>query len=189
MVYPQHKHHRRSLRLRGFDYAQAGYFFVTIVVKDRECLLGEIVGNEMNLSDLGRMVAASWEWLENQYPYVGLDEYIVMPNHRHGIVVIEDSVNGVAALRRRVDCRIDPTSPRIQGIKRKPLGQLVGAFKTVSTREANIDRGTPGHRLWQRNYYEHVIRNEESLSQVRQYIRDNAAKWAVDRENPSLLTS
>ncbi len=172
-----------TLRLNGFDYTQAGYYFVTIVVKERECLLGEIVGEIMKLSDMGRIVAASWEWLGEQYSYVKLDEYIVMPNHVHGIIVIRDAGNGVIASHRRGDSRIAPTPPS-QVQKRKSLGRLVGAVKTVSAREVNLRRGTPGQPLWQRNYYEHVIRNEKSLAQIRQYIRDNPAKWASDREHP-----
>ncbi len=188
MVYDERRHHRRSLRLSGFDYAQEGYYFVTIVVKDRECLLGEVTGEGMNLNGMGKMVAASWKWLGIQYPYVGLDEYIVMPNHLHGIIAIGGSCKSAMASHRRGDSRIAPTAPQVKEMKRKPLGRLVGAFKTVSTRQANLDRGTPGRPLWQRNYYEHVIRNEVSLSEIRQYIRDNPAEWALDCENPSSAT-
>ena len=185
MTYSPQRHHRRTLRLKEFDYTQAGYYFVTIVVKERECLLGEIVGEEMKLNDMGRIVAVSWEWLRDQYSYVELDEYIVMPNHVHGIIVIRDTGNGAIASHRRGDSRIAPTAtPLVQ--KRKSLGRLVGAVKTVSAKKVNLGRGTPGQPLWQRNYYEHVIRNEASLSQIRQYIRDNPAKWELDQENPSL---
>ena len=169
--------------MKGFDYTQAGYYFVTIVVKERECLLGDVVGEEMKMNDMGRIVAASWEWLGDQYSYVELDEYIVMPNHVHGIIVIRNTCDGPIASYRGGDSRIAPTVPS-QVQKRKSLGRLVGAVKTVSARTVNLGRGTPGQPLWQRNYYEHVIRNEESLSQIRQYIRNNPAKWALDREHP-----
>ena len=188
MAYTPQSHHRRSIRLKEFDYTQAGYYFVTIVVKERQCLLGEIIGEEMHLNDVGKMVAASWEWLGDHYHYVELDEYVVMPNHLHGIIVFRDSANGAIVSHRRGDSRIAPTVPQSQGTKRKPLGRLVGAFKTVSTRRLNLDRGTPGSPLWQRNYFEHVIRSEESLSQIRQYIRSNPSLWALDRENPSSAT-
>ena len=183
MTHSRQRHHRRTLRLEGFDYTQTGYYFVTIVVKERKCLLGEIAGEEMKLNEMGRIVAASWKWLGDQYPYVELDEYIVMPNHVHGIIVIKDTDNGAIASHRRGDSRIAPTPPS-QVQKRKSLGRLVGAVKTVSARKVNLCRGTPGQPLWQRNYYEHVIRNEESLAQIRQYIRDNPAKWELDREHP-----
>ena len=160
---------------------------MTIVLRDRECQLGEIVGEEMNLNDIGKIVAGSWEWLGEQYPFVTLDEYVVMPNHVHGIIVISDSGNSAIASHRRGDSRIAPTSPQDRNMKRKPLGRLVGAFKTVSTNRVNMVQGTFGRPLWQRNYYEHVIRNEASLSNIREYIRDNPAKWAFDQENPSII--
>ena len=115
--------------------------------------------------------------LEQQYPYVNLDEWVIMPNHLHGIIWIiqNDSTD------RRGGSRTAPTQP-IQ--LSKPLGRLVGAFKTVSTKQTNIFQNTPAAPLWQRNYYEHIIRNDADLRRIRQYIRDNPLRWAIDRENP-----
>ena len=183
------RRNRKLIRLQGFDYSQPGLYFVTIVVKERQTLLGEIVGEEMEPNNLGRMVANTWEWLGDQYPHVELDEYVVMPNHIHGIIVIRNSGNGAIASHRRGASRSAPTKPQVQDNKRKPLGRLVGAFKTVSTKNVNLHLGTTGRTLWQRNYYEHVIRSEESLMKIRQYIRDNPAKWAFDRENPSPVST
>jgi putative transposase len=99
MTYNPEEHHRRSIRLKEYDYAQPGAYFVTICVQDRECALGEVVDGGMVLNDLGRIVAASWSWLAGQYPYVALDEWGVMPNHLHGIIIINDDASRGAARR------------------------------------------------------------------------------------------
>ena len=174
------RHHRRSIRLKGYDYSTAGAYFVTLCVKGRENLLGDIVDDNMQLNEYGRIVETAWEWLGQQYPYVDLDEWVVMPNHLHGIIVICDDCRGDL---RRGDSRIAPTT--IGPNKRKPLGRLVGAFKTVSTKEINLIRGTPAATIWQRNYYEHIIRNEGELARIRKYIDENPLKWDLDQENPA----
>lgn len=167
---------RRSIRLPGYDYTQAGAYFVTVCTHRRACLFGDVDGENARLSSVGRIVASSWEWLAERYPYVETDLYVVMPNHLHGILWL------VADPDRRGGSRAAPT-PTPEG-RRKPLGQLIGAFKTVSTKRINNIRETPGTPIWQRNYYEHVIRNEDDLLEVRRYIRDNPARWHDDEENP-----
>lgn len=162
-------HHRRSIRLREYDYTASGAYFVTLCALQRECLFGEIVDGEMRLNDMGDIVANTWEWLGTQYPYVDLEEWVVMPNHLHGIIVISDSRGG---------SRTAPTE------KPKPLGRLIGAFKTVSSKRINQIRDNPGCPVWQRDYYERVIRNEQELARAREYIVNNLMKWALDKENP-----
>lgn len=171
MKYNPEKHHRRSIRLKGYDYSQVGAYFVTICAQNRVCLFGDIVDGEMHLNYIGNIVADSWQWLALQYDYVELDEWMIMPNHIHGIIVVNDC---------RGDSRIAPTG------KRKPIGRLIGAFKTVSTKHINIIRGTPGIPVWQRNYYEHIVRNDESLNRIREYIKNNPLQWKLDRENPNV---
>jgi len=163
---------RRSIRLKGYDYTQPGAYFVTICTQNRECLFGQITDGKMVLNNAGRMVADSWEWLAEQYDHVLLDEWVVMPNHLHGIIVITDGGRGGS--------RTAPT------VKRKPIGRLIGAFKTVSTKQINQMRETSGAKLWQRNYYEHIIRNENELNRIREYIHNNPLKWEFDRENPTV---
>ena len=124
------------------------------------------------LNDFGEMVAESWEWLATRYDYVELDQWTIMPNHMHGIIVITGVVKGGS--------RTAPTE------KRKPIGRLVGAFKTVSTKRINHLRNTPGVKIWQRNYYEHIIRNDDELNRIREYIVNNPAQWEMDRENPNV---
>ena len=135
---------------------------------------------KMRLNDAGRVAADSWQWLEQQYDYVGLDEWVVMPNHFHGIIVITDA-------SRRGGSRTAPTTPSTPQPtgNHKPLGRLIGAFKTVSTKQINEMRNTSGGKLWQRNYYEHIIRNEKSLQRIREYIVNNPLQWESDQENPN----
>jgi REP element-mobilizing transposase RayT len=190
------KHRRRSIRLRGFDYSQCGAYFVTICAQDKMHLFGAIEKGRMHLNDCGIIVAESWDWLAAQYDYVALDEYAVMPNHFHGIIVIAggDGMH-TAAIHGRDGSRTAPTMPaaivtdpahsgRAETVRRKPLGRLIGAFKTVSTKRINEHRGTSGAPVWQRNFYEHVIRDEASLNRIRQYITDNPLHWEFDRDNP-----
>jgi REP element-mobilizing transposase RayT len=165
-------HHRRSIRLKGYDYGQPGAYFVTLCVQDRVCVLGEIVRDAMTLSDWGRIAAQSWLWLEEQYPHVALDVWVVMPNHLHGIVILLDDD---AVIEARHD------APR----RHKPLGQLIGAFKTTCTKRINQLRGTPGTKFWQRNYYEHIVRDARDMARIRQYIIDNPRRWKEDVDNPA----
>ncbi len=166
------KHHRRSFRLRGYDYAQAGAYFVTIVTQGRQCLFGEVVESEMRLNEYGRVVVECWNGLPGHYPHVGLDAFVVMPNHVHGVLELTRNVG--AGLRPA------PTSAKW----RHSLSEIVRAFKAFSSRRINELRNMPGAPVWQRNYYEHIIRNEDDLYDIRQYIIYNPAKWAEDGENP-----
>ena len=183
--------YRHSIRLREYDYTQDGVYFVTICCQNRACLFGEIVGGEMQTSDAGRMVEKWWYELANKIAIIELDEHIVMPNHFHGIIMIVG-----ADLRVCPDITEPrPLEDRNQGehigspLQTPSLGQIVQWFKTMTTNEyirsvyeANWE---PFHRrLWQRNYYEHIIRNEESLNKTRLYIQTNPAQWETDSENP-----
>ena len=174
MKYNPDVHRRRSIRLRGYDYSQPGSYFVTIVTHDRQCLFGDVIDGEMRLSDAGIMIAQAWEWLATRHSHVELDSYIVMPNHLHGIIVI-------TADTRRGDSRIAPVT------KPKSLGRLVGAFKTVSAKRFNLAERAPGQPLWQRNYYERIIRDEAELGAAREYIVNNPLKRELDRENPAMI--
>ena len=167
---------RRSLRLQGYDYAKAGAYFVTVVTEGRLCLFGEVAGGEVRLNEAGRLVADTWRWLETRYPFVVLDEYVVMPNHFHGLLALTEEGEGAG------DSRIAPTGEA--GAGRKDLGGLIGAFKTVAAKRVNVARGAPGRRLWQRNFYERVVRSEEDMDRIRAYIRDNPLGWELDDENP-----
>jgi len=194
------RHHRRSIRMMGYDYHQEGAYFVTVCTQDRSFLFGKVVHGEMRLNDAGKMVHDIWNDLPAFYPGVETDAFIVMPNHIHGIIILvgaDPRVCPNAGPRAYPDSgpRAYPGQPQEMG---QPQGvaptmglpDVVHRFKTVTTKRyadgVKRFRWKPFHRrLWQRNYYEHIIRNEESLNRIREYILTNPMCWASDRENPS----
>jgi len=209
MPYNPKEHHRRSTRWFGYDYTQAGAYFVTACVQGHTCLFGEIIDGEMRLNDAGRMVQAAWNQLPDHYPVVETDAFVVTPNHVHGIIrlAFDPAIRGPDPNGRPDACRKpDPTvwaGPRAcpnetgqprgvaptSGGRPLSLGDVVHRFKTLTTKryaDGVKQQGWspfPG-RLWQRNYYEHVIRSEASLSRIRQYITTNPISWTADNENP-----
>lgn len=191
MPYDPQKHHRRSIRLKGYNYTRPGMYFVTICVQNRECLFGNVVGGEMRLNDWGQAVMAVWEELDRHFPRLTLDASIVMPNHMHGILML-----GGAAGRRTGEASAIQTpynsetpgadaSPLPNGTQPGSLAAIVQNFKSVSARRINALRGTPGARLWQRNYWEHIIRDEADLARIREYIHNNPLRWAEDGLHPA----
>jgi putative transposase len=134
--------------------------------------LGTIVNNQLQLNHYGKIADTSWTYLAQAYLYVELDEWVIMPNHLHGIIIISANCGGGS--------RTAPTGER----KMKPLGRLIGAFKTISTKQINFIRKTSGISFWQRNFYEHVIRDDQALNRIREYITTNPLRWDLDRENP-----
>ena len=177
--------HRRSIRLQGHDYGQPGAYFVTICTFDRECLFGKIADGRMWLNDMGHAAEAEWLNTARIRPQVELGAYVVMPNHFHAIVVIVDNGRDVLAGRGISDDRgvleYAPTGFRSPS---QTIGAIVRGFKSAVTKRINASRGTPGAPVWQRNYYERVVRNGDELNRIRQYILDNPARWAMDREDP-----
>jgi putative transposase len=163
-------HDRRSLRLAGWDYSSNGAYFVTVSTWDRHQLFGQVVNGNVHLNETGRLVADTWQWLGHQYSHVCVDEWCVMPNHLHGILVLSGDEHDSG----RGGSRTAPTS------KRKPVGRLIGAFKTVSTKQINLRRQTPGARVWQRDFWEHIVRDDAEMDRIRQYIKDNPANWETD---------
>jgi putative transposase len=168
----QKSHRRRSLRLRGYDYSQAGAYFVTVCAHNRICFFGDISAGIVQLNDSGMIAQETWIHLAEHYSNLTFDAFVVMPNHIHGILVLADDLVG-AGLKPA------PT-------QRHALPEIIRAFKTFSARRINACRGTLGVPVWQRNYYEHIIRNEKALTRIRQYIAYNPARWADDPENPDL---
>ena len=161
---------------------------MTIVTRNRLCLFGDISDGEMVLSDTGRIAKASWVGLSSRFPAVSLDSFVVMPNHIHGIITVgaqfiapdSDSVQFIAPASVPYN---HVGIAREGAMNRAPtLGEIIRTYKAVSTRM--IRQTANAGFAWQRNYYEHVVRNEESLNRIRQYILENPARWAIDRENP-----
>ena len=207
MGYDPQRHHRRSIRLKGYDYSQPGAYFVTLCTRDRARLFGQVVGDDMVLNDPGRMVQAIWESIPQRFPTIELDTYVVMPNHFHAIVVICEAAP--QSNIRRDECQgdhkggdhkgrpdgrpsvgVDLVSTPTDGRADRPtLGDVVGAFKSITTHAYIIkvrDNIWPpfNGRVWQRNYYEHIVRNDRELNRIRQYIIDNPVQWARDRNHP-----
>ena len=186
MKYDPNKHHRRSIRLPGYDYRQPGAYFVTICAYQRQCVFGDVVDGQMVLNQYGMIVADTYQWLCDHYSYLHTDEWLVMPNHFHAIMVITDQSRTDNDKPRRGVSRNAPTTRNAITInkQRKPLGRLIGAFKTVSTKKINTLRDAPGTKLWQRNYYEHIIRNQDAMDKIRNYIVNNPVSWSIDQLHP-----
>ena len=177
-------HHRRSIRLKNYDYSQAGLYFVTIVTQNREYLFGEITGDEMVLNDAGIMVEKWFNELKNKFPDIQCHTMVVMPNHFHCIVQ-----NVGADLRV---CPDDSESNQGEHVG-SPLPVVVQWFKTMTTNEyirgvKNKNWQRFNGKLWQRNYWEHIIRNENEYQQIAEYILQNPKKWAIDKLNRDIDT-
>ena len=174
------KHRRQLRRLHGYDYSRAGAYFVTACTHGRANLFGKIVKHEMRLNVYGRMVQKAWNGLPGHYPHIALDAFVIMPNHIHGIVVLATPVG--AGLKPAPTPK-SAHAPKPAPTPRHGLPEIVRAFKTFSARQINRLRHTHGTPVWQRNYYEHIIRNKAALKRIRQYVKANPAYWEKDREN------
>ncbi|HEX9987484.1 MAG TPA: transposase [Chloroflexia bacterium] len=176
MSYDPDRHHRHSTRLKGYDYAQAGAYFITIVTQGRESFLGQVLDGEVKLHMAGDLVAQQWYELPNRFPNIETDEFVVMPNHIHGIIVIHSSsVNSYSSEPGTNAVAISKVETSVT------LGNVVRAFKAVTTqlirKSGLVEFG------WQRNYHDHIIRNEHEMDNIRAYILYNPANWAQDEEN------
>ncbi len=177
---------RRSTRLSGYDYAQTGAYFVTICTHGRLPLFGEIIGDEMRLNEAGRIVWDCWQAIPDHHPHAETDAFIVMPNHIHGIIFIrDDAPDRIQGVGSGVGANnYSPLQPKRTQFRSptRTLGSIVRGFKVGVTKWFRANTGISV--VWQRNYYEHVIRDETALHNVRQYTIHNPAKWADDPGNP-----
>ncbi len=180
MTSHQETRRRRSIRLKEYDYSREGAYFVTICTHNRECIWGDIVEGQMHLNDLGREVEIQWLQTAEVRPNVILDAFVIMPNHFHGIFFIQDTL--------RATQRVAPTKkPRPSGPISGSVGAIVAQFKSRVTKRLNVLRKKPGVPVWQRNYYEHVIRDEDDLNRIREYIDYNHVSWMEDENYPGNL--
>ncbi|WP_055074108.1 transposase [Pseudanabaena sp. 'Roaring Creek'] len=159
MSYHPEIHHRRSIRLQGYDYSQSGAYFVTICTFQRQHLFGEINNGEMQLNVTGQIVFAIWQKIPQHLPNVELDEFILMPDHLHGIIVISEQYENSHS-----------------------LATIIQNFKSTSTRKINKINQNSGVSIWQRNYYERIIRSDQELHNLGQYILTNPQNWKVVAE-------
>lgn len=186
------KHHRRSIRLKGYDYSEPGAYFVTVVVQGHRCVLGRITDGMISPSNAGRIVEQCWLDLPKHYPNVELDELCIMPNHVHGIIVLTDCRGGSGselAKASGLKMKFSGKDTRPEETRPYSLAEVVRAFKSFSARRINKMEGKPGRPFWQRGYYEHIIRDEKELRRNREYIYGNPWQWEVDHENPDFLPS
>jgi REP element-mobilizing transposase RayT len=217
-------HHRRSIRLKGYDYRQAGGYFVTMVTQGRDELFGEVVNGEMILNDAGEMIVRWWLELPNKFPNVNVNIFVVMPNHFHGIIFIIDDAelsivgddlrvvpgsgdSGVddaskgkgeyggehgGSPQRTVSRQSTDSSRRTDSPQKRqnaPLSQMIQWFKTMTTNEyirgvKNLGWKPFNGKVWQRDYYEHIIRNQSAADRIASYIESNPARWHKDKDNP-----
>jgi REP element-mobilizing transposase RayT len=167
---------RRSIRLKRFDYRTVGAYFVTVVTAGRRCVFGEVESDEVRVAEVGRIVESTWRSIPLHFPHVALDAFVVMPNHVHGILWLEDAVGAKHA---------SPLQSKARGTQAGSLSAVIQSFQSASMRAASRDGGMFGGPLWQRGFYEHAIRTEDELNRLRRYIQHNPLRWALDRENSS----
>ena len=177
MKYDPQKHHRRSIRLKGYDYTQPGAYFITFCSYQRAHIFGEVVNGEMILNDVGKIARDEWFKTAELRSYVKLyeDEFVIMPNHGHGIIWIVDE----AGIRQR---RV-PTSESFGKPVKGSIPTIVRAYKSAVTYAVNAAENQRGAVLWQKNYYEHIIRNDRELNNIYWYIVNNPLNWQLDRDN------
>lgn len=189
MPYNPDIHHRRSIRLKGYDYSQAGLYFVTICTQNSECLFGEVYENQIQQNNAGTMIEKWWFELPNKFKNIRLHEFIVMPNHIHGIVQIINPVGADLRVCPELNTAINftkiPPSEKAGAHLGAPLHTVVQWFKTMTTNNyiqqvKNHDWQRFDGKLWQRNYHEHIIRNEPVYLKISEYIQTNPQKWSDD---------
>ncbi len=187
---------RQSLRMRGYDYTQKGAYFVTICIKNRECLLGEITDGKSRLNLFGKIVQYHWQKIPVHFHHVKLDEFVFMPNHMHGILLFVDeggkkNDNAASMHFNQTPLKLEEnTSGNASTLPDKPppcgtlpgsLSAVIQNFSSITTRKINRIRKTPGTGFWQRNYWDRIIRNETELNRCRKYIIENPSKWSLDK--------
>jgi putative transposase len=196
------RHHRRSIRLKEYDYSQPGEYFITICTHDHECTLGEIVGGEIRLNGIGKTVEEEWLRTTTIRPDIQLDSYVVMPNHIHVIIILNEGRDALQSDKPvGANCHSPQEKPQnntfnngayidtpLQNTFNSPsntIGAIVRGFKSATTKRINEMRGTSRIHFWQRNYYEHIVRNDNELDNIRGYIQNNVLQWAFDKDNPN----
>jgi REP element-mobilizing transposase RayT len=182
MTFDPEKHHRRSIRLRNYDYSQPGAYFVTICTYQKQSWFGEIKNGQIYLNQLGKIVADEWLKTCKIRPNFKLDEWVIMPNHFHGIVIINDYSGDDQSLGAR-DAPLD-LGARDAPLQQKPnsLSSCIAGFKSAVTKRINLLRQNTDTPIWQRNYYESILRDEKYLAVVREYIINNPKNWPNDRD-------
>jgi putative transposase len=190
-------HHRQNIRLEDYDYSSNGAYFVTICTAQRLHLFGEIIDLNMQLNDFGQIAQNCWLELPNHFPKLVVDEFVVMPNHVHGVVFIQSEQNDVPVGARRPCPKVRfmvkrhalplQTQAAFGKLQKGSLGAIVGSFKSAVTKRINEARGRPGEVVWQQNYFDRIVRSDEQLIAARAYVVNNPLGWALDVLNSEVL--
>lgn len=190
------KHRRRLIRLKGYDYSRAGAYFVTVCVRNKENSLGKIIDGKVVLSEIGKIAEKCWNEIPKHYLCVQIDKYVVMPNHIHGIIIIIDDIGAEdfqplrPHIQKNINAEVENFQPlpkinQYQKVITKSLGSIIRGFKIGVTKSCNQQKCQ--HFALQRNYHEHIVRNENELNRIREYIINNPLQWQFDRENPDSI--
>jgi len=194
-------HYRQSIRLKDYDYTSDGAYFLTICAQNKEHRFGDIIDGKMILNPAGEMIRKWLRELENKFKNISLDEYIIMPNHIHLIIFIMNVVVGVDLCvnpENTTKQNLSHIQGRHTGLSLRPaqqqtnISQIIQWFKTMTTNEyiRNVKQNNwePfDKKIWQRNYYDRIIRSEKELDKIKKYIFENPSKWELDRNNPENL--
>ena len=177
---------KKQYRRKGYDYSQDGYYFVTICAKNREIFFGDIAGEKMILSEIGQIADKFWQEIPIHFPFVKLDEYIVMPNHVHGIIQIDNDTTRVGTGQCPVPTVVNNGGSKFGRVTPKSLSSIIGSYKSIVTKTTNLQIPDSGF-AWQSLFHDRIIRNENELNCIRQYITDNPLRWELDRNNQENL--
>ena len=170
------EHHRRSIRKQGFDYSSHGAYFITLCAHHHQCIFGHVEQDRVRLNGIGQIVESCWNEIPSHSAHAQLDYFVIMPNHLHGIILLVGAQHAAPISTESVEPHKGPLSGS--------LPTIVRSFKSATTRRINQRRRIPGTPLWQRNFFERIIRDEDELFSIREYIHYNPRKWCMDRENP-----
>jgi REP element-mobilizing transposase RayT len=173
-------HHRRTIRRQEYDYSQRGAYFMTICTHDRECLFGEIINDAVNMNEYGRIIAEEWAALAELRDEIEMGEFVVMPNHFHGIIIFTADIDHAVGAIHELPLPHDQQTQR----RKMALPKVIGRFKMRSAKRVNLCRNTSGTPVWQRNYYEHIIRDQTDYTRIAEYITDNPRRWMNDSLHP-----
>jgi len=187
-------HHRRSIRLPNYDYTQAGAYFVTVVTHNRENIFGGVVDGEMRLNECGEIAQREWERLPKRFKHIELGAFVIMPNHAHGIIIIHDNGRGTADYAAHDNLQDPRRAPTTTTEKfGKPVSgsipTIIRSYKSAVALRVNYVRSGDSTPVWQRNYHEHIIRNDREMGNVWRYIESNPVLWEDDEENPNRVQS
>jgi REP element-mobilizing transposase RayT len=183
MAFNKDIHHRKSIRLRGYDYSQPGAYFITICTHQRQSLFGDIVDGVMMLNTAGNIAHDEWKNISDIRHDVSLCEFVIMPNHMHGIINVgahcmRPMNNDMNSMNNMHSVSGNQQSGRVQ--RAPTVGDIVRGYKSAVTKRLWESCGNQGHPVWQRNYHEHIIRNEQAYQNIAEYIRANPQKWQDD---------